>query len=41
MLIKDDFYDERNAKVYEVMLELYIKNKPVDIITVKERLDDK
>jgi replicative DNA helicase len=23
------------------MLELYMKNKPIDIITVKERLDDK
>jgi len=28
-------------KVYETMLELYTKNKPIDIITVKERLDDK
>jgi len=41
LLTKDDFYDDKNAKIYEVMLELYIKNKPIDIITVKERLDDK
>lgn len=41
LLSKDDFYDDRNAKIYEVMLELYTKNKPIDIITVKERLDDK
>lgn len=41
LLLKEDFYDEKNAKIYEVMLELYTKNKPIDIITVKERLDDK
>lgn len=41
LLTKEDFYDDKNAKIYEVMLELYIKNKPIDIITVKERLDDK
>jgi replicative DNA helicase len=40
-LVKEDFYDEKNAKIYEVMLELYTKNKPIDLITVKERLDDK
>jgi len=40
-LSKEDFYDDRNAKIYETMLELYMKNKPIDIITVKERLDDK
>jgi replicative DNA helicase len=40
-LSKEDFYDDRNAKIYETMLELYTKNKPIDIITVKERLDDK
>ena len=36
-----DFYDDRNQKIYETILELYTKNKPIDIITVKERLDDK
>ncbi|MGE4443489.1 MAG: replicative DNA helicase [Candidatus Altimarinota bacterium] len=41
LLSKEDFYDDRNMKVYETMLELYTKNKPIDIITVKERLDDK
>lgn len=41
LLSKEDFYDEKNAKIYEVMLELYTKNKPIDLITVKERLDDK
>lgn len=41
LLAIEDFYDDRNAKIYGVMLELYTKNKPIDIITVKERLDDK
>jgi len=41
LLTFEDFYDDRNSKIYEVMLELYTKNKPIDIITVKERLDDK
>ncbi len=41
LLSKEDFYDDKNAKIYEVMLELYTKNKPIDLITTKERLDDK
>jgi len=40
MLSMDDFYEDKNAKIYDVMLKLYEKNKPIDIITVKERLDD-
>lgn len=41
LLLKDDFYDDKHAKIYEVMLDLYTRNKPIDIITVNERLDDK
>jgi len=41
MLVKEDFYDEKNAKIFEVMVELYTKNRPIDIITVKERLQDR
>lgn len=36
-----DFYDESNMMIYEEMLSLYEKNKPIDLITVKEKLDDK
>ncbi len=36
-----DFYSDKHARIYEVMLDLYAKNKPIDIITVKEKLDDK
>ena len=41
ILVPADFYDESNLKIYEVMFELYRLNKPIDIITVKEKLDGK
>ncbi len=41
LLSSKDFYDEKHSHIYDVMLELYSKSKPIDIITVKERLDDK
>lgn len=41
LISKDDFYDDKNAKIFEVMFELYTKNKPIDLITVKERLNDR
>jgi len=41
LLEHDDFYDTANSKIYESMFELFRLNKPIDIITVKEKLDDK
>lgn len=41
ILSHEDFYDESNAKIYDVMFELYRVNKPIDLITVREKLDDK
>lgn len=41
LLTKEDFYDDKNAKIYEIMQELYTKSKPIDIITVKDRLQDR
>ena len=41
ILTHEDFYDEANMKIYEVMFELYKFNKPIDLITVREKLDDK
>ena len=41
ILVPEDFYDESNLKIYEAMFNLYKLNKPIDIITVKEKLDDK
>ena len=41
MLKPDDFYNDSNKTIYEAMHELYKNNKPIDLITVKEKLDDK
>lgn len=41
LLTVQDFYDDANAKIYEVMFELYKYNKSIDLITVREKLDDK
>ena len=41
ILLPEDFYDEANAKIYEIMLELFKISKPIDLITVREKLDDK
>ena len=38
---KEDFYDDANASIFDVIFELYEKNKPIDILTVKQRLEDK
>jgi len=40
MLTFEDFYNDSNAKVYEAMFNLYRMNKPIDLITVREKLDD-
>jgi len=41
-LLKDtDFYSETNSTIFWIMFDLYKQNKPIDIITVKEKLDDK
>ncbi len=36
-----DFYDERNALLYETLKELYSNNIPFDFITVKNALSEK
>ena len=41
LLSSEDFYEDANAKIYDVMFELFRLNKPIDLITVKEKLDDK
>lgn len=41
MLKGSDFYSEQNMIIFDVIFELYKNNKPVDLITVKEKLDDK
>ncbi len=40
MLVSEDFYNDANVMIFTVMLDLYKRNKPIDLITVKEKLDD-
>jgi replicative DNA helicase len=37
-LSEDLFYDEANKKICKAILEIYAESKPIDIITVSERL---
>ncbi len=41
LLTPEDFYNDSNKMIYEVMFELFRNNKPIDLITVKEKLDNK
>lgn len=41
LLVETDFYSESNAIIFWVMYDLFKKNKPIDLIVVKEKLDDK
>jgi len=40
ILNPEDFYSDANVIIFEVMVGLYKLNKPIDLITVKEKLDD-
>jgi replicative DNA helicase len=37
----DDFYREAHARVFEIMLDLYDRNEPIDLITVSSGAKDK
>ncbi|MFH1291886.1 MAG: replicative DNA helicase [bacterium] len=37
----EDFYKNGHAKIYEVILELYHKNEPIDLLTVSNRMNEK
>ncbi len=37
----DDFYREAHSRIYEVMLDLYDRNEPIDLITVSGTAKDK
>jgi replicative DNA helicase len=41
LVAPEDFYDGKNAVIYEVMLDLFLKNRPIDLLTVREYLDDR
>lgn len=40
ILKSEDFYSDINVIIFDVMFNLYKSNKPIDLITVKEKLDD-
>ena len=40
LLTRDDFYDPANSIVYDAILDLYARNRPIDSITVREVIDD-
>lgn len=41
MLNPSDFYSDVNSTIFDIIYELYRLNKPIDLITVKEKLDNK
>lgn len=41
LLVEGDFYDPNNGLVYAAMMDLFTRNKPIDILTVREYLDDR
>jgi len=41
LLAPEDYYDPSNALVYRCMVDLLIHNKPIDILTVGQMLDDR
>lgn len=38
LIAQTDFYDENHGIIYSVILELFRKNRPIDIVTVSEML---
>jgi len=38
IVTRNDFYDDNHGVIYEAILELYKKNKPIDLVTVSESL---
>jgi len=40
LLVVEDFYDPSLGLIYGAMLELFVRNRPIDLLTVREVLDD-
>jgi replicative DNA helicase len=38
MINADDFYDERHARIYEAINQLYEKHSPIDVLTLSDQL---
>lgn len=41
LLAKEDFYDPSHAIVYDAMIDLFSRNRPIDSVTVREVIDDR
>ena len=41
MLTKDDFYQPQYGMMFEAMVELFNEGKPVDLVTLQDRLKEK
>jgi replicative DNA helicase len=41
LLTPGDFYDPSHAIVYDAMIELFSRNRPIDSVTVREVIDDR
>lgn len=41
MLKPEDFYSPENRAVYEAAMQLYAKGEPIDVVTVKNQLEEK
>lgn len=41
IISETDFYKRSHSYIYEIMLELYQKNEPIDVLTVANRLEEK
>ena len=38
ILVKEDFYQQQYGVIFESMVELYNEGKPVDLVTLQNRL---
>src|SRR5258708_5417047 len=40
LLLPEDFYSPAHEKIYGIILELYIKHQPIDLLTVTSKLKE-
>ena len=40
-MVTDDFYVQKHRHVFDIMLELYRKHEPIDILSLTNRLEEK
>ncbi len=41
LILPEDFYDTKHAVIYEAMIDLFSRNRPIDLLTIRELLDDR